>query len=193
MTNDQAIKAWFTSTRESTNNYGTSGHYASKAVYITSNLPVSSFNPSKISLRTASGPKLGKIPKIPRAMIVNWNADKGKAMNSNKAASPRAGRLQAAKPPAEEPQVVDDEDQRDITPMPSDSEDNGWLDKELEPKPVKRLVSRLNTRENMERVDRMRKKRKRKKLASKICKEQKMVDRAKRVTGKGKVVTKTSV
>ena len=171
----------------------------SKAVYLTSNLPVSSFNPSKISLRTASGPKLGKIPKIPRAKIVNWNADKGKAMNCNrigdKAASPRAARPQAAKPPADKPQVVDDEDQRDINPMPSDSEDNGCLDKELEQNPVKWLVSRkcFDWRENMERVDKMRKKRKRKKLASKACKEQEMLDRAKRVTGKRKVVKKTSV
>ena len=61
----------------------------SKAVYLTSNLQVSSFNPSNISLslRTASGPMLGKIPKIPRVMIVNTsnrNAVKGKAMCLNR-------------------------------------------------------------------------------------------------------------
>ena len=56
---------------------------ASKAVYLTRNLPVPSFNPSKISLRTALGPRLGKIPEIPRATIVNRNTVKGKAMNSN--------------------------------------------------------------------------------------------------------------
>ena len=62
---------------------------ASTAVYLTSNLPVSSFNPSKISLslRTALGPKLGKIQKILRATIVNtsnWNAVTGKAMSFNR-------------------------------------------------------------------------------------------------------------
>ena len=60
----------------------------SEAVYSTSNLPVSSLSPSQISLslRTNSGPNLGKILKIPMATIVNTsnqNAVKGSAMNSN--------------------------------------------------------------------------------------------------------------
>ena len=107
---------------------------ASKAVYLTCNLPVSSFNPSMISLslRTASGPMLGKIPKILRVTIVNTsnrNAVKGKAMC-------------------------------------------------------------LNRGENLERVDKMRKERKRKKLGRK---EQEMLDRAERRTGKRKVEKRKSV
>ena len=75
--------------------------------------------------------------------------------------------------------------------MPSDSEDNSWLDMEQVPKPVKhRLVSlkRPNRRENFERVDNQRKK-----LASKTCKEQETLDRAKRTTGKQEVVKRKSV
>ena len=56
---------------------------ASQAVYLTSNLLVSSFDPSKVSLclRTGPSPKLEKIPKILRATSVktsNQNAVKGK-------------------------------------------------------------------------------------------------------------------
>ena len=168
---------------------------------------------------TGPSPKLGKIPKIPRATAVktsNQNAVQGQDFNSNQRAvkkkdfnsNQRAVKRtdfnsnQRAVKKTDlnsnrkdvKGKDVDIEDQSDTTPMPSDSEEKSWLDMEPPvPKPVKRrFVSHRcqNRRQNFERVDNKKKERRRKKVASKARKEKKMLDRAKATTGKREVKNK---